>query len=160
MEVLKKNGKARSIGVSNYQQSHLQATLQTATIPPTINQIEFHPYLQDRSLVEFQSSKGIATACYGLLAPLTKAKGGPIDDTLDQLTPKYAVGEGEIILRWALDQEMVVITTSYKESRLSDYLRTLTFKLTPREVQEISQKGEGKKFRGFWTHHFDSPNAK
>jgi diketogulonate reductase-like aldo/keto reductase len=160
MEVVKRGGKAKSIGVSNYQQSHLQATLQTATIPPAVNQVEYHPYLLNQPLVTFQNSRAIATACYGLLAPLTKVKSGPINDTIGQLTQKYAVSEAEIIIRWALDQEMIVVTTSHKESRLSDYLRTLTFKLTPREVQEISQKGESQFFRGFWARHFESADTK
>jgi len=58
-------------------------------------------------------------------------------------------------LRWAIDQDIVAITTSSKEQRLSDYLRAATFKLTPAEVKEIGKLGGEKHFRGFWGHKFD-----
>lgn len=155
MEGVKKSGKARSIGVSNYLQSHLEATLKTATIPPSINQIEYHPYLQHGDLIPFQqANQNIATAAYGPLIPITKAKPGPCDVILENLAKKYYVSEGEIALRWAIDQGISAVTTSGKESRLSDYLRALTFKLTPREVKDISEAGAEKHFRGFWQGKF------
>lgn len=53
------------------------------------------------------------------------------------LAKKYAVSPGEISLRWCIDQDIVAITTSGKEQRLSDYLRAMTFKLTPKEIQQV-----------------------
>ena len=155
MERVKSAGKAKSIGVSNYLQPHLETTLATATVPPSINQIEYHPYLQHGSLLSYQqSSAKIATAAYGPLSAVTKAKPGPVDEYMAQLAKKYAVSEGEISLRWCIDQGIVAITTSGKEQRLSDYLRALTFTLTPKEVQEIARLGEGKHYRGFWNDIF------
>ena len=61
-----------------------------------------------------------------------------MDDILAQLAKKYAVNPGEICLRWCIDQDVVAITTSSKEQRLSDYLRAMTFKLTPAEVKLVS----------------------
>ena len=69
---------------------------------------------------------------------MTKATGGPVDDVLAKLSKKYAVNAGEICLRWCIDQDVVAITTSSKEQRLSDYLRAMTFKLTPAEVKQVS----------------------
>jgi len=62
-----------------------------------------------------------------------------VDKVLDALAKKYAVTPGEICLRWCIDQDVVAITTSAKEQRLSDYLRAMTFKLTPKEVQDVSR---------------------
>ena len=70
------------------------------------------------------------------------------------LSKKYAVSEGEISLRWCIDQDVVPITTSGKEQRLSDYLRAATFKLTPAEIKEINELGQQKHYRGFWNHIF------
>jgi len=72
------------------------------------------------------------------------------------LAKKYAVSEGEVSLRWCIDQDIIPITTSSKEQRLSDYLRCATFKLTPKEIQTIKELGEQKHFRGFWNHKFDA----
>ena len=100
------------------------------------------------------SSIGIATTAY---SPLTAArvKPGPADDFLAALAKKYAVSEGEISLRYCIDQDIVPITTSGKEQRLSDYLRAATFKLTPVEIKKINEAGQQKHHRGYWNHIFD-----
>ena len=155
MEEVKHSGKARSIGVSNYLKAHLEATLRTATEPPVINQIEFNPYLQHGDLLAYHKSKGIVTEAYGPLVPITKAKGGPLDGYLEALAKKHAVDPGEILLRWCIDQGVVPVTTSSNEQRMSDYLRAMTFKLTPKEIEEVSSIGSRYHFRAFWKHKFD-----
>jgi diketogulonate reductase-like aldo/keto reductase len=150
MEAVQASGLAKSIGVSNYLPSHLTATLKTAKVKPVCNQIEFHPYLQRQELLEFHKKNGIATCAYAPLTAATKAKPGPLDDYVGKLTKKYGVGENEIYLRWCIDQDIVPITTSGKEQRLSDYLRALTFKLTPKEIKDINEAGQKKHFRLFW----------
>lgn len=150
MEAVLASGKAKSIGVSNYRQEDLEATLQTAKTLPSVNQVEFHAYLQREGLLPFQKEKGIALAAYAPLTPVTKASPGPLDPLLASLAKKYAVNEGEVLLRWVLDQGVVAVTTSSKEQRLSDMLRVCTFSLTPKEVEDISKTGLEKSFRGFW----------
>ena len=83
------------------------------------------------------NEQGIATEAYGPLTSITKAANGPVDDILNVLSKKYAVTPGEICLRWCIDQDVVPITTSSKEQRLSDYLRAMTFKLTPKEISQV-----------------------
>ncbi|KAL5336165.1 NADP-dependent oxidoreductase domain-containing protein [Aspergillus crustosus] len=154
MEKVKEAGRARSIGVSNFLESHLETILQSAKIPPAINQIEYHPYLQHGSLISYHEKQGIKTASYGPLTPATRAKGGPLDSLLLNLAKKYGVGEGEVLLRWSIDRGSVAITTSGKEARLSTYLDVLDFQLTPEEVDEISRVGEQKHYRAFWIDKF------
>jgi diketogulonate reductase-like aldo/keto reductase len=149
MESIQAKGLAKSIGVSNYLPAHLNALLKTAKVVPACNQIEFHPYLP------LHKKHGIATTAYGPLTAATKAAPGPLDDYFAALSRKYAVSAGEISLRWCIDQDVVPITTSSKEQRLSDYLRVATFKLTPKEIQEINSIGQQKHFRGFWQKKFD-----
>lgn len=155
MEEVKESGKAKSIGVSNYLEKHLEVTLATAKVPPSINQIEFHPYLQHENLISYHQSHNIALSAYSPLTAVTKAKPGPCDGMLASLAKKYYVSEGEIALRWCIDQGVVAITTSGKEQRLSDYLRAMTFKLTPREIKELADSGLQKHYRGFWNMKFD-----
>ncbi|GIK02637.1 hypothetical protein Aspvir_006693 [Aspergillus viridinutans] len=154
MEKVKAAGKARSIGVSNFLQSHLEAILKSAKVTPSINQIEYHPYLQHGGLVPFQGDKGIKTASYGPLTPITRAKDVPLGELLQSLAYKYGVSKGEILLRWSIDRGDVSITTSGKESRLSGYLRALLFRLTPKELDEISAIGRQKHYRAFWRDKF------
>lgn len=155
MEEVQKAGLAKSIGVSNYLPQHLAAVLKTAKVVPACNQIEFHPYLQHLPLLEVHKQHSIATVAYGPLTAQTKARPGPVNDFMAALAKKYAVSEGEIAIRWCIDQDVVAVTTSSKEQRLSDYLRATTFKLTPAEIKEIKGLGEQKHYRGFWKNKFD-----
>ncbi|KAH7321179.1 aldo/keto reductase [Stachybotrys elegans] len=155
MEAIRESGRAKSIGVSNFLQEHIEVLLKTAKVPPAINQIEFHPYLQHLDLLVFHRQNNIAVSCYSPLVPITKATDGPVNQLWDQLAKKYGVSESEIGLRWCLDQGLVVLTTSSKPQRLQKYMSQLPcFKLTPKEVADISELGRQKHFRLFWTSFF------
>jgi diketogulonate reductase-like aldo/keto reductase len=154
LEDIQASGRAKTIGVSNFLQKDLEIILQTAKVVPAINQIEFHPYLQHGGLLDFHREHKIATSAYGPLTAVTKASPGPLDETYQSLAKKYGVTEGEIALRWVIDQGVVALTTSSKEQRLKSYLKTAEFKLTPKEVETISEIGQQKHFRGFWQHKF------
>jgi len=169
MEELKAQGLTKSIGVSNYHPEHLDLLLETATIPPAVNQIEFHPYLQHPDWIEYHKKKGIATSAYGSLAAVVKrgssnqdasSSEGPLDGTLSALAHKYGVSPAEICIRWCIDQDVAVITTSGKEQRLSDYLRAMTFKLTPKEIAEINEQGSKKHARGYWNHIYKADDRR
>ncbi|CAM1503916.1 Fc.00g015070.m01.CDS01 [Cosmosporella sp. VM-42] len=156
LEAIKESGRAKSIGVSNFLQKHLETLLKTAKIPPAINQIEYHPYLQHGDLLDFHRKHKIAVSTYGPLTSLVSSKGGPVDELWSRLAVKYGVSESEIGLRWIIDQGMVPVTTSSKAERLERYLAKLPkFKLTPKEVSDIAELGSKKHFRGFWKDKFD-----
>lgn len=162
MEAIKASGRAKSIGVSNFIQEQLDIVLETAEVPPAINQIEFHPYLQhitqDRSsdLLAYHREKGIAVSGYGGLTAITRAAPGPVDGKYAELAEKYNVTEGDVALRWTLDTGVVAITTSSSEDRLRQYLEKLpSFRLTAEEVKEISDLGIKKHYRGFWKDKYD-----
>ncbi len=70
-----------------------------------------------------------------------------MDDVLAGLAKKYAVSPGEISLRWCIDQDIVPITTSSKEQRMSDYLLAFKFKLTPSEIKQV--RGDTKSADGW-----------
>ncbi|KAM0340574.1 hypothetical protein ACHAPU_010411 [Fusarium lateritium] len=150
MEAIKESGKARSIGVSNFIQEHLESILATAKIPPAINQIEYHPYLQHGSLLEFHRKKGIATSAYAPLTAITRARPGPVDAVYAELANEHHVSEGEVALRWCIDQNVVAITTSSSEQRMKSYLdKVFSFELTAEEIEAITNIGQQKHFRAF-----------
>jgi diketogulonate reductase-like aldo/keto reductase len=160
LERLQAAGKATSIGVSNFLPAHLDAVLQTAKVVPAVNQIEFHAYLPREELVSYCHAKGIGVEAYGPLSPVTRGAPGPLDALLDALARKYAVTSGEVLLRWCIEQDVVAVTTSAREQRLSDYLRCTRFRLTPAEVKEIGRVGKEKHARFFWGKKFaeDDPS--
>ncbi|KAI0868702.1 aldo/keto reductase [Hypoxylon argillaceum] len=156
LETLHASGRARSIGVSNFAVADLEAILQTARVVPAVNQIEFHPYLQHADgLLAFCRARGIAVAAYGALTAVARAGSGPCDAVHAALARKYGVEEGDVALRWCVDQGVVAITTSASEERLRGYMRRLpTFKLTPKEIEELAAEGRKRHFRGYWRNRY------
>ncbi|PKS09719.1 hypothetical protein jhhlp_004340 [Lomentospora prolificans] len=151
LEELQRQGKIRSIGVSNFIQEHLEAVLQTAKVKPAVNQVEFHPYLQHGTLLDFHKKHGITTEAYGPLTPITKNVEGPVVPIYKRLAEKYGVSESEVGLRWVIDSGVVAITTSSKEERLRNYIEKVpSFNLTDDEVKEIAEAGRQKHFRAFF----------
>ena len=151
MERIKASGKAKSIGVSNFLQPHLEIILETATIPPAINQIEYNPYLQHGDLISFHKKHNIAVSAYAALNPVTRAKDGPLNGYLSELAEKYGVSESEILIQWVVGQGVVAITTSGKEERLTNYLKALEFSLTEEETKKIAEIGDTYHFRCCFT---------
>ncbi|KAJ3521256.1 hypothetical protein NM208_g13379 [Fusarium decemcellulare] len=155
MEAIKRSGKARSIGVSNFLQEHIEAILQTAEIPPAVNSIEYHPYLQRGTLIDFLRAHGIAVSAYSVLTALTEGCPGPVDGLYTELAKKYSVSEASIALKWCIDQGIAAVTTSRNPQRVKEYLEDLQmFKLTPDEIEKISMEGKKKHYRKFLTDRF------
>ncbi|KAK3902808.1 NADP-dependent oxidoreductase domain-containing protein [Staphylotrichum tortipilum] len=155
LEALKASGKARSIGVSNFLQPHLEKILETANVVPAVNQIEYHPYLQHGNLVEFSRQQNIAVVGYSTLAAMTKARPGPVDEVYAGLAAKYGVTEADVAFRWCLDQGIAVVTTSASCERLLGHKSNLAkFTLSADEIQRISQLGQTKHYRDLYNNYF------
>ncbi|KAK1776698.1 NADP-dependent oxidoreductase domain-containing protein [Copromyces sp. CBS 386.78] len=168
MEKIKDSGMAKSIGVSNFLIEHLQTLFDIPgglQYPPVVNQIEYHPYLQHvvggQDLIAYCREKHIAVEAYSPLTAITKASPGPVDPIYTKLAKKYGVSEAEVALRWCLDQGIVTLTTSSNEERLKGYLKKLpSFKLTPKEVEDIAAAGKEKHYRQFWNQKFDASDRR
>jgi len=161
MEELQKEGKAKSIGVSNYRIEDLKETLKTAKVTPSANQIEFHPYVYDKAgpLAAYCKEQGIKLECYGPLTPIVRAAGGPVDSVLSKIAKTLGEGvtPGQVLLKWAQQvSEGVIVTTSSKPERLVEQLKAFTevSELSKEQVEEIIAASKGKHFRAFM-HHMD-----
>ena len=156
MEQVKASGKAKSIGVSNYLRTHLEATLRTAVSPPVINQLKYQPYLQrGNHYTSWMQASGIEVEAFKGLTPLHKGKGGPLDQLLDSLAKKYDATPSAILLRWYIQQNVVAITTTRKPERLEEYKQALIFQLEAAEMEEITQIGLSHHYRAAQQKKFD-----
>lgn len=152
MEIIKRSGKAKSIGVSKFLQEHLEIILE---IPPAINSIEYHPYLQRGHLIDFHRKNNIAVSACSTLTALVEGSPGPVDAIYMELAKKYAVTEGDVALRWCIDQGIVAVTTSRSLQRLKGYMENISkFKLRPAEIKQISDAGARKHYRKFLGDRF------
>lgn len=153
MEDVLKEGKTRSIGVSNYMIDEMTEMLETAKVIPAVNQIEFHPYCYPylESLVRLCHERGITIECYGPLSPITKGKGGPLDPVLQKIAGQTGLNEGQVLLKWAKQVSRgVIVTTSTKADRLKEHLAALQApELTSEQVDEITQAGRTSPQRFF-----------
>jgi diketogulonate reductase-like aldo/keto reductase len=156
MESIKNSGKAKSIGVSNFLRGHMDAILSIATIVPSNNQMEFHPYLQrGNDYIPYLESKGIKVTSFHGLAPLRKAAGGPLDEPLKTIAEKHGVSEDAVLIKWQINQGIVPITTTTKDERMKGYLKAVDLDLSKEEMEKITNIGRGHHVRTWQTQRFE-----
>ncbi len=135
LETLYKQGRARSIGVSNFEIRHLEELASISNITPAVNQIEFHPYWYQKKLVDYCLSRGIAVQAY---APL--ARGAYLDDdVICILATKYGKTPAQIGLRWILQKGVAVIPKSTQEERIISNGEIFDFVLEEEDMDAIDQ---------------------
>ena len=125
METLYREGKARAIGVSNFQPAHLQRLLQSAEVVPAVNQIELHPWLQQEELRTLHSELGITTEAWSPLG-----RGQVLQDpvVLD-LAAAHGMTAAQIILRWHVQLGNVAIPKASSHTRIGENLDVFGFSL-------------------------------
>ncbi|WP_410642275.1 aldo/keto reductase [Amycolatopsis sp. lyj-346] len=141
-EKLYTDGRVRAIGVSNFQPTHLERLLDVAEIAPAVNQVELHPYLQQRELREFDAKQGIATEAWSPLA-----KGGSLlgDPVVAELAVKHSRTPAQIVLRWHLQLGNVVIPKSVTPSRIAENFDLFGFTLTEEEMESLTPLDRGER---------------
>lgn len=138
MEDLQATGKIKSIGVSNFLETHLEALLETAKVIPAVNQIEFHPGYWQENTVRFCKENRIITEAW---SPLARGKvfENPV---LKTIADKYRKSVSQVCLRWCIEHAVVPIPKSTTPERIEDNLGIFDFELTPEEVLQINQLPE------------------
>lgn len=135
MEQLVNEGKVRNIGVSNFSVYQLSAAQHIANIPIAVNQIEYHPWLQRPELVEFCRETG--TVVEGA-APLARTE-ILSDDTVGELADKYDKSPAQIALRWAVEQEVVVIPKSTSADHIRQNAALFDWELEEQDHQQLNE---------------------
>jgi len=152
LETLVDKGYTKSIGVSNFDIHYLEEVLSFARIKPIINQIEYHPSLQNDKLIEYSKKHGIATAAYGALAPL-KSNDSSVKAAVEEIAKHHGKSPAQVLLRWARHKGIdIVVTFSRDEQRLKEYAGALEFSLTSDEVKRISEDGAKTHVKQYWTN--------
>ena len=116
---LKNEGRVRAIGVSNFHIPHLRLLLDETGVVPSVNQIELHPYFQQRTLRTFHAQHGIITESWSPLG-----QGGALlkDRHVLHIAQKYRKTAAQIVLRWHLDSGLVTIPKSANPKRIRENL--------------------------------------
>lgn len=156
MEEIKKLGKAKSIGVSNYMRPDMEATLKGTSDPPVINQIEYHAYLQrSNDYVPWLKQNNIQEESFKGLTPAVRATDGPLNEPLAKIAQAHNTTTSVVLLAWIMHSRIVAVTTTMKPERLDEYASALNVTLTAAEMQEISDIGSTYHFRTTWVQRFN-----
>ncbi len=141
-EKLYAGGRIRAIGVSNFQITHLQRLLDETDIVPAVNQIELSPYLTQVPLRAFHERHGIATESWSPLA-----KGGRLlrDPLITSLAEKYGKSPAQVVIRWHLQNELIVIPKSVTPSRIAENIDVFDFELVGDDLDAISGLDRGER---------------
>lgn len=135
LEYLYKEGRVRSIGVSNFQVHHLEDLLADATIKPVINQIELHPYLTQQKVREFCKENDIQVEAW---SPLMAGHGLLENEVINEIAKKHNKSAAQIVLRWDLQSQLVTIPKSTNEGRLIENINVFDFNLSEDEMEKIN----------------------
>ena len=141
LEALRRDGRARSIGVSNFTATHLERLLATATETPVVNQVEVQPWLQQNELVAFDSARGIQTEAWSPLG-----RGRVLDDpTIGAIAAKHGRSSAQVVLRWHVQRGLLVIPKSNSLDRIRENSRVFDFALDAADLTAIAALETGER---------------
>jgi 2,5-diketo-D-gluconate reductase A len=158
---LQRQGKVRAIGVSNFNQAHIEE-IKAAGLPlPAANQIELHPWSQKPDLVSYLTKNDISIIAYSSLVPLSswrdvegqasaktdqmKADGADLDSPFKVMAKKYGVSEAQVLLRWGIQKGYAVLPKSANVERIRQNIDLFGFEIDDEDMAAIAKmdRGEG-----------------
>jgi 2,5-diketo-D-gluconate reductase A len=156
---LKRQGKARAIGVSNYGEAHIEE-IRAAGLPlPAANQIELHPWSQKPGLVSYLADNGIAVIAYSSLVPLSnwradtiqgsaktqdmQAQGAESNSPFKIMAGKYGVSQAQLLLRWGLQMGYAILPKSGNIERMRQNIDLFAFEIDEQDMAAMATMDRG-----------------
>ena len=141
LEKIYADGKARAIGVSNFQKHHLERLFAETEIVPAVNQIEVHPYLTQDDLRAFNADHGIATEAWSPIA-----QGDVLDDpVLKKIAEEKGKSTAQVTLRWHIQRGDIIFPKSVTRSRVEENFDLFDFELSGDDVAAIDGLNKNKR---------------
>jgi diketogulonate reductase-like aldo/keto reductase len=145
LEEIHEAGGAYSIGVSNYTIRHLEEMKSYANIMPVINQVELHVFLQQPELVKYCQDNNIVIEAYSPLA-----HGKPMDNSvITDIAQKHNKSYAQIMLRWLLQQDVVILPKSVTPSRIQENIALFDFTLDKEDLTKLAK--QDRNLRTCWS---------
>ena len=141
LEKLYQEGKVKAIGVSNFQVHHLKDLVANSTEKPVVNQVELHPRLIQEEVRTYCKQMDIAVEAW---SPLSRGR-LMNDTTLLSIGEKYSKSVAQVILRWHLQNDVIIIPKSSKPARLKENADIFDFVLSTEEMTRISQLNKNER---------------
>jgi 2,5-diketo-D-gluconate reductase A len=136
MQELNREGRAKAIGVSNFYPDRLSDLIDHNEITPAVNQIETHPYNQRRADNDFMREAGVQHESWG---PFAEGKNNIFSDaTLSEIGETHGKSVAQVILRWLIQRNIIVIPKSVRAERMRENIDVFDFELTDDEMDRIA----------------------
>ncbi|RLD35845.1 MAG: aldo/keto reductase [Bacteroidetes bacterium] len=142
LEDIYNSGKVRAIGVSNFSVNQLERLIMNCRVLPMVNQVEFHPYLQQPELIKYCKSKGILIEAW---APIMRGKVSQIAE-ITEIGERYGKNEVQVVLRWNIQRGIATIPKSSSPERINSNAEIFDFELTGDEINVIDNLDKGQRF--------------
>jgi 2,5-diketo-D-gluconate reductase A len=140
LEEFQRDGRARSIGVSNFQVEHLERLAAETDIAPAVNQIELHPYFRNEDVSAYGQAHGIATEAWSPIA-----QGKVLDDpAITAIAAKHGKSPAQIVLRWHIQRANIVFPKSTTPARIKENIELFDFRLEPHDIEKIDALDHGE----------------
>lgn len=134
--------RVRAIGVSNFKPHHLDEVLKGAQTVPAVNQIELHPFLQQKETRAYCAEHGIVVESYSPLMQAGEALEHPV---IAKLAQQYGKTPAQVILRWHVQSGFIVIPKSVKPERIRENLDLFDFELSEQDMRAIDGMDRGQR---------------
>ena len=142
MERLYKEGRVRAIGVTSFPDDRLLDLILHTEVKPMVNQVETNPWCQMKATADFLASEGIVHEAW---APFAEGKNGLFTNpVLAEIAQKHGKTVGQVVLRWLLQRNVVVIPKSVHRERMVENLDVFSFELDAAEMAQIAELDTGK----------------
>ncbi|MGG7570524.1 aldo/keto reductase [Streptomyces sirii] len=142
LEKIYTDGRAKAIGVSNFQPAHLERLLGETSVVPAVNQIELHPQFQQAESRAVHARHGIATEAW---SPLGQGRGLLQDPTIARLAAKHGKTPAQVVLRWHVQLGNVVIPKSVTPSRIAENIDVFDFALDDADLTALAGLDTGNR---------------
>lgn len=142
LEQIYAGGRTRAIGVSNFKPHHLEELLRGAEVVPAVNQIELHPFLQQRETRDYCAAHDIIVESY---SPLMQAGDALEHPVIAELAEKHGKSPAQVILRWHVQSGFIVIPKSIRAERIQENIAIFDFELSDRDMQAIGGMDRGQR---------------
>ncbi|WP_424767501.1 aldo/keto reductase [Paenibacillus sp. sgz302251] len=142
MEKLYRDGRVKAIGVCNFEIEHLERLLKECEVKPVLNQVECHPYLAQNELKDFCSKHDIFVEAW---SPLDQ--GGDVlkDEAVLKMAEAYGKTTAQVVLRWHLQNNTIVIPKSVTPSRIEENFKVFDFELTADDMAAINKLNQDRR---------------
>jgi 2,5-diketo-D-gluconate reductase A len=140
MEEFKADGRARSIGVSNFQVAHLERLAAEADVVPAANQVELHPYFLNSEVAAYDAEHGIATEAWSPIA-----QGDVLDDpVITEIAARAGRSPAQVVLRWHIQHGYIVFPKSVTPARIRENFEIFDFELDTGDIAAIDALDRGE----------------